>query len=108
MGSEMCIRDSFKGIWAMLQDKGIAMQVCPDYKCPAQGTCVLTGTHLAPQDVLTELHEHCLRLQSKNLPKALLIASLADAEARLAVGTNEKLQLGGLVGVFQVSKASLG
>lgn len=76
---------AFKGIWAMLQDKGIAMQ-----------------------DVLTELHEHCLRLQSKNLPKALLIASLADAEARLAVGTNEKLQLGGLVGVFQVSKASLG
>ena len=36
--------------------------------------------------------------QSQN--KARLVASLADVEQRLSVGTSEKLQLAGLVGIF--------
>jgi hypothetical protein len=59
------------------------------------------------QDVLTELHEHCLRLKAQPIPKAMLIASLCDMEARLAVGTSEKIQLGGLVGIFQCAKIAL-
>ena len=56
---------------------------------------------LALQDVLTKLSEFVSLLdvkQSQN--KARLVASLADVEQRLSVGTSEKLQLAGLVGIF--------
>ena len=58
--------------------------------------------------MLTELHEHCLRLTAKSGPKAFLISTLSDIEAKLAVGTSEKMQLGGLVGIFQTAKMALG
>ena len=56
---------------------------------------------LALQDVLTSLSEMVVMLDVKDLmAKARLMASLADLEERLSVGTNEKLQLAGLVGLF--------
>jgi len=63
---------------------------------------LMTNKGLALQDVLTELHAHILLLETPNaLSKARLIASLADVEHRLAVGTSEKVQLAGLVGIMQ-------
>ena len=63
---------------------------------------LMTGKGLALQDILTELHNHVLLLEIKDqIKKAMLVASLSDVEHRLSVGTSEKLQLGGLVGIFQ-------
>merc|ERR1712066_23792 len=76
---------AFDNIWRLMSDKGLALQ-----------------------DVLTELHSYVLLLDVKDaVAKAMLVASIADVEFRLSVGTNEKLQLGGLVGIFQQAKISL-
>ena len=64
--------------------------------------------HRAPQDILTELHNHVLLLEIRDpLAKAKLVASLADLEHRLSVGTCEKVQLAGLVGLFHHSRGAL-
>ena len=56
---------------------------------------------LALQDVLSKLSEFVVQLDVKEpIRLAMLVASLADLEQRLAVGTSEKLQLAGLVGLF--------
>ena len=47
-----------------------------------------------------------LVLRALVLPAAL-VASLADVEHRLAVGTSEKIQLAGVVGIFMQSKAAI-
>mmetsp|Transcript_80988 Transcript_80988/g.217290 ORF Transcript_80988/g.217290 Transcript_80988/m.217290 type:complete len:88 (-) Transcript_80988:148-411(-) len=63
---------------------------------------------LALIDVVTGLHEEVLRM--KTLPPleyARLLESLADLEHRLTVGTNEKIQLGSLVGMFWVLRGQL-
>ena len=63
---------------------------------------------LALQDVLTSLAEFVGNLNTKDsLSKARLVASLADLEHRLSVGTNEKLQLAGLVGLFVCARPQL-
>ena len=63
---------------------------------------------LALQDILTSLLEMVIMLEVKDsLAKARLVASLADLEHRLSVGTNEKLQLAGLVGLFVASRTAL-
>merc|ERR1712194_413530 len=38
---------------------------------------------------------------------ANLVASLCDLEHRLSLGTNDKMQLAGMVGLFQVSRSAL-
>ena len=38
---------------------------------------------------------------------ALLVANLCDLEHRLSLGTNDKMQLAGMVGLFQTSRPSL-
>jgi len=38
---------------------------------------------------------------------ALLVASLSDLEHRLSLGTNDKTQLAGMVGLFQTSRSQL-
>jgi len=76
---------ALSSVWSRLQDRGVALQ-----------------------DVLTELHHLVLALEAKPLPKASLVASLADAEERLSVGTSERLQLAGLVGLFQLARPHLG
>ena len=63
---------------------------------------------LALQDVLAELYAHVMCLDVKaSVPLARLVASLADVEHRLAVGTSEKTQLAGLVGLFMSTKPAL-
>ena len=61
-------------------------------------------------DIVTELHKYVPLFETNPkapMAKAQLIASLADAEQRLAVGTNEKLQLGGLVGLFYQARTAM-
>jgi replication factor C subunit 3/5 len=63
---------------------------------------------LALQDILTGLAEFVVQLDVKDgVAKARLVASMADLEQRLAVGTSEKLQLAGLVGLFLQSRPAL-
>ena len=58
--------------------------------------------------VLTKLFELVVLLDAKDkIAKARLIASLSDVEHRLSVGTSEKLQLAGVVGLFQQARAQL-
>ena len=75
---------AFKTAWELMQAKGLALQ-----------------------DIVTELHNHVLLLDVKSgLAKAMLVASLADVEHRLSVGTNEKVQLAGLVGIFSIQRSA--
>ena len=63
---------------------------------------------LALTDVVTKLSEFVSCMDSPDpLAKARLVASLADVEHRLSVGTNEKMQLAGMVGLFQQARAGL-
>ena len=56
---------------------------------------------LALADVVAKVAEYVALLHVKEpINQAKLMASLADLELRLADGTNEKLQLAGLVGLF--------
>ena len=69
---------AFEQCWSLMHEKGLALQ-----------------------DVLTKLSELAIQLDVKSpINQAKLVASLADLEHRLSVGTHEKLQLGGLVGLF--------
>jgi replication factor C subunit 3/5 len=69
---------------------------------------LMSAKGLAVQDVVTELHTYVVEIDAAQpMAKASLVASLSDLEARLAVGTSDKIQLGGLVGLFQASRASL-
>ena len=68
----------FNNCWTLMSDKGLALQ-----------------------DVLTALADFAKLLDIKQtIQKAMLLANLADLEHRLSVGTNEKMQLAGLVGIF--------
>ena len=63
---------------------------------------------LALQDMLTEISAFVSHLDVKEpIHIAMLMASLADLEHRLAVGTNEKMQLAGLVGLFIQARPGL-
>lgn len=75
----------FARTWELMRDKGLALV-----------------------DVTTELHKYVTYLEtSKPIAKAMLVASLADLEQRLSVGTNEKLQLGSLIGVFHQARVAM-
>ena len=63
---------------------------------------------LALQDVMTKLGEFVVNLDVKSpIEVAKLVASLADLEHRLSVGTSDKLQLAGLVGLFVMFRPGL-
>jgi len=74
-------------------------------------SCISALMHekgLALVDIVTELHKYITLLEtSKPLAKAQLVVCLADLEQRLSVGTNEKLQLGGMIGVFQQARVAM-
>ena len=59
--------------------------------------------------MLADLFKHvmCIEQKGTSMPLARLVASLADVEHRLAVGTSEKIQLAGVVGIFMQSKAAI-
>ena len=63
---------------------------------------------LALQDILKDLRDHVIYLDVKDrMAHALLVANLCDLEHRLSLGTNDKMQLAGMVGLFQTSRPSL-
>jgi replication factor C subunit 3/5 len=76
---------AFSQTWQAMSDKGLALQ-----------------------DILSKLAEFVVMMDSKDsLAKARLLASMADAEHRLSVGTSEKIQLAGLVGLFQQARSGI-
>ena len=78
---------AFGRVWELMREKGLALV-----------------------DIVSELHKYVAMIEVKKeapMAKAQLIASLADVEQRLAVGTTEKLQLGGMVGIFQQARAAM-
>jgi len=69
---------------------------------------LMTDKGLALQDILSSLSQYVALLMTKDLmAKARLMASLADVEHRLSVGTSDKMQLAGLVGIFVQTRAGL-
>jgi replication factor C subunit 3/5 len=77
---------AFNNMWGLMSERGLALQ-----------------------DVLADLFKHVMCIEQKGtaMPLARLVASLADVEHRLAVGTSEKIQLAGVVGIFMQSKAAI-
>ena len=76
---------AFENTWRTMSEKGLALQ-----------------------DVLSEVSSYVTRLDVKEpINLAMLVASLSDVEHRLSVGTNEKLQLAGVVGLFVQARAGL-
>jgi len=74
-----------QSIWELMSEKGLALQ-----------------------DILKDLRDHIIYLDVKDrMAHAMLVASLCDLEHRLSLGTNDKMQLAGMVGVFQVSRSAL-
>ncbi|GAX72584.1 hypothetical protein CEUSTIGMA_g40.t1 [Chlamydomonas eustigma] len=69
--------DAFEGILELQVNKGIALA-----------------------DIVREVHPFILCMGLPIKVKIALVEHLADCEHRLASGTNEKLQLGGMVGAF--------
>lgn len=60
---------------------------------------------LALVDVVSELHGvGVLRIKLSSAIKCFLYKELADLEHRMATSTSERIQLGSLVGMFQVAK----
>lgn len=55
---------------------------------------------LALSDIVKEIHPFIFRMGLPAKVKIGLVEKLADCEYRLASGTNERLQLGGLIGAF--------
>lgn len=85
--------------WLLQEEFGSALRLAWEAMC-AKG--------LALTDVVTKLSEFVSLMDSPDpLAKARLVASLADVEHRLSVGTNEKMQLAGMVGLFQQARAGL-
>ncbi|XP_042297674.1 replication factor C subunit 5 [Sceloporus undulatus] len=59
---------------------------------------------LALHDILTEIHLFVHRVDFPSSVRIQLLIKMADIEHHLAVGTSEKIQLGALVGAFQVTR----
>jgi replication factor C subunit 3/5 len=61
-----------------------------------------TAKGIALQDILHDLISYVSGLDLPNHVRIYLFEKLSDLEYRLASGTNERMQLAGLVGVFAV------
>jgi hypothetical protein len=62
---------------------------------------------LSLTDIVSAAHEYVCRTSMPPDVMAALLDKLADIEYRLAFGTNEKLQLAALVGIFNVAKEQI-
>ena len=121
MGSEMCIRDR-----AARVDRA-SVYTCTGKPQPedverilkslladdfatafarVKEICVQHG--LALIDVVSDLHAYVLQLDcADKLMQMQAVVWLAEAEARLAAGTNEKVQLAAVVGAFHAFRTTL-
>lgn len=59
-----------------------------------------TTKGIAMADIVRELHPWVFKVELPQAARIELVEALAETEYRLAFGTNEKLQLGGLIGAF--------
>ena len=60
---------------------------------------------LAIADIVQHLHELLLRTDLNPSSKAYLLDQLSNVEYRMLSGCNEKIQLAGLIGIYQITKA---
>lgn len=67
--------------------------------------CLSKGYALA--DVLSDLTEKLTCLEMDSVPLAMLLDGMSGVEHRLAFGTDEKLQIASLVGVFVKTRQSI-
>ncbi|GKY96167.1 hypothetical protein MPSEU_000576500 [Mayamaea pseudoterrestris] len=67
--------------------------------------CTLKGYALV--DVLTDLTERLTSLDMDSIPLAMLLDGMSNVEHRLAYGTDERLQIASLVGVFVKTRHSI-
>ena len=58
-------------------------------------------------DIIRELHALVVRVGMPQAARAALIEAMADVEAALATGANDRLQLGALVGAFAVAREAV-
>eukprot|EP00271_Cylindrocystis_brebissonii_P005139 TRINITY_DN17087_c0_g2_i1.p1 TRINITY_DN17087_c0_g2~~TRINITY_DN17087_c0_g2_i1.p1 ORF type:complete len:362 (+),score=66.90 TRINITY_DN17087_c0_g2_i1:201-1286(+) len=66
-----------------------------------------TARGLALVDIVRQLQPFVMRIEMPSAVRIGVIDAMADVEYRLAFGTNEKLQLGALVGAFATARAAL-
>ena len=59
---------------------------------------------LSLQDILSEVHLYIHRLELPAQVKIQLLIKMAELEARLMGGSSEKIQLGGFLSAFQVTR----
>ena len=74
---------------------------CAAYKRTME---VKTMKGLSLQDIITEIHTYVHRLDLPQEIRIHLLIKLGELEERLLKGTNEKIQLGSLVSVFQITR----
>ena len=67
--------------------------------------CTTKGYALA--DVLTDLMEKLVCLDMDSVPLAMFLDGMSAVEHRLAFGTDEKIQIASLVGVFVKTRQSI-
>jgi len=63
-----------------------------------------TSKGYALQDILTDLVPYVQAVDFPSKVRIYLTEKLADLEYRLASGTNERMQLAGMVGIFAVAR----
>jgi replication factor C subunit 3/5 len=63
-----------------------------------------TDKGLALQDIVTEVHTYVHRLDLPQRIRIELLIKLAELEERLVKGTSEKIQLGSMISVFQITR----
>ena len=69
---------------------------------------VIDDDGLAVTDIVTELAAALKTLHLSSALRCMTLSALATCEHRLNAGTDEKLQLGGVVGMFQGLRAQMG
>jgi replication factor C subunit 3/5 len=78
-----------------------------DFAAAHRALAGLQQKGLALQDLVGELHLFLLRARLPAAEKGFLLDQLAQLEVRLASGASETVQMGGLVGAFQIVRARL-
>jgi replication factor C subunit 3/5 len=81
--------------WALNEDFSTAFNNIQELK---------TAKGLSLQDILSEVHLYIHRLELPAQVKIQLLIKMAELEARLMAGSSEKIQLGGFLSAFQVTR----